>query len=459
MKEKIGRITGLFLAGLMTVTALVFASCGDEPSQVCDPGSTQDCSCGGGRTGYQTCMYDGTAWDFCVCPCTPNCSGRECGVDPLCGTLNCGTCPAERPNCNPASGSCYSSGPDCPADRDCSGRECGPDPVCSVSCGTCSGSEECNASGVCVLDCVSNCSGRECGWDPVCGTLNCGTCSSPDTCNSSGRCACTPNCTGRECGSDPVCGTSCGSCLGSESCVSGRCETTVLCPNGRCDSGETCTTCPADCGAGDGCAPGSSGTCTNWCGSGSRRCDTGCRWEACVVTSGAATVRVAWDTYTNQANSTRNYCPTDTYLVAGINPTTFREYITFLEFNTADLDSIPDSPAAITRADLSLTIVTGSLSGAAPTVRVQQVTSGWTCSTITYASMPSWASSSYDSRTLSSGRVTYDLRGFVDYLRTAPVVDPSVVLAPDTGDIGIVSFYRRDGGVSAPKLEVSWTCP
>jgi hypothetical protein len=225
MKKGNRRFEGLFLVCLVAGMMLAYAACGDdEPSQVCDPGSTQDCSCGGGRIGSQTCESTGLAWGTCEnCDCTPNCAGRECGPDPECGAL-CGTCPVGD-TCT-ASGTCDSS-LDCPADRDCAGRECGPDPICRVSCGTCSGSEECNASGVCVLDCVSNCSGRECGWDPVCGTLNCGSCSGTETCNiATGMCeGCVPSCTGRECGLDPVCGTlNCGSCSGTETCnSSGMC--------------------------------------------------------------------------------------------------------------------------------------------------------------------------------------------------------------------------------------------
>lgn len=104
---------------------------------------------------------------------------------------------------------------------DCSGRECGPDPVCGESCGTCTGGETCNSSGQCVSEtCVPDCSGRECGPDPVCGE-SCGTCAGGETCNSSGQCIseeCEPDCSGRECGPDPVCGESCGTCTGEMTC-------------------------------------------------------------------------------------------------------------------------------------------------------------------------------------------------------------------------------------------------
>ena len=44
---------------------------------------------------------------------------------------------------------CQQAGAECPGDKDCSGLECGPDPVCGESCGTCGGSETCQ-SGQCM---------------------------------------------------------------------------------------------------------------------------------------------------------------------------------------------------------------------------------------------------------------------------------------------------------------------
>jgi hypothetical protein len=105
MKKGNRRFEGLFLVCLVAGMMLAYAACGDdEPSQVCDPGSTQDCSCGGGRIGVQICESTGLAWGTCEnCDCTPNCAGRECGPDPECGAL-CGTCPVGE-TCN-ASGTC-----------------------------------------------------------------------------------------------------------------------------------------------------------------------------------------------------------------------------------------------------------------------------------------------------------------------------------------------------------------
>ena len=87
----------------------------------------------------------------------------------------------------------------------CSGRECGWDPVCgTMDCGSCQDGETCNSEGQCVDSCTPNCAGRECGWDPICGTMNCGDCEEDETCNEDGQCVsdCTPSCTGRECGPD-----------------------------------------------------------------------------------------------------------------------------------------------------------------------------------------------------------------------------------------------------------------
>ena len=73
--------------------------------------------------------------------CQPDCTGLECGADPVCGE-SCGTCLGSK-SCKV--GKCF-EGPCVP---DCSSLECGPDPVCGESCGTCSGGKTCQA-GQCV---------------------------------------------------------------------------------------------------------------------------------------------------------------------------------------------------------------------------------------------------------------------------------------------------------------------
>lgn len=75
---------------------------------------------------------------------------------------------------------------------DCSGRTCGLDPICGVSCGTCSSSETCNADvGQCEPVCVPDCSGRTCGLDPICG-VSCGACGSGESCSDAGVCQADP---------------------------------------------------------------------------------------------------------------------------------------------------------------------------------------------------------------------------------------------------------------------------
>jgi hypothetical protein len=60
---------------------------------------------------------------------------------------------------------------------DCAGRECGMDPVCGTSCGACASGKTCSAAGRCMaMPCVPDCGMRECGSDPVCGTKSCGVC-------------------------------------------------------------------------------------------------------------------------------------------------------------------------------------------------------------------------------------------------------------------------------------------
>lgn len=65
--------------------------------------------------------------------CEPNCGGRVCGPDPVCGT-SCGTC---------TTGVCTAAGA-CECEAECGTRECGPDPVCGSSCGNCGIGFQCN---------------------------------------------------------------------------------------------------------------------------------------------------------------------------------------------------------------------------------------------------------------------------------------------------------------------------
>ncbi len=225
--------------------------CGLDP--VCDTEL-----CGSCETG-EACSSTG------VCDCESDCSGRECGMDPICGTLSCGACGAGE-NCSPTG--------ICACVPDCSGAECGMDPVCgTLSCGSCSADETCSPTGIC--GCVSDCGSRECGTDPVCGTLSCGSCAVGESCDSDGSCVCAPDCGSRECGTDPVCGTlSCGSCGAGETCnATGRCECAPACGGRECGMDPVCGTLSCGtCAAGETCS--ASGTCECAPDCGSRECGT-----------------------------------------------------------------------------------------------------------------------------------------------------------------------------------------
>jgi len=192
--------------------------CGHDP--VC---GTLDC--GTCNEGYS--CRDGECLESL---CLPDCRGYVCGVDPVCGALKCGSCD-EGYSCH--DGECVQNA----CEPDCGASKCGPDPICgTLNCGSCADHHTCSG-GKCV--CIPDCTGFECGFDPVCGTLNCGTCGDHHTCYG-GKCVCIPDCTGFECGFDPVCGTlNCGVCQGTDECVSGDCvwrpeNHTVNCSSGMC---------------------------------------------------------------------------------------------------------------------------------------------------------------------------------------------------------------------------------
>jgi hypothetical protein len=126
---------------------------------------------------------------------------------------------------------CQQAGADCPGDLDCSGLECGPDPVCGESCGTCQASAGC-VDGKCVeLE--------------TCGNGSCDAGENDSSCPQD--CECEPDCSGLECGPDPVCGEACGTCQAGDGCVDGECVELETCGNGSCDAGENDSSCPQDC--------------------------------------------------------------------------------------------------------------------------------------------------------------------------------------------------------------------
>ncbi|HOX46238.1 MAG TPA: hypothetical protein PK668_21725 [Myxococcota bacterium] len=67
-------------------------------------------------------------------PCVPDCTGMQCGWDPVCDQI-CGTCPSDE-TCEVETGRCLCV-------PDCADRFCGPD-HCGGSCGTCPATMTCN---------------------------------------------------------------------------------------------------------------------------------------------------------------------------------------------------------------------------------------------------------------------------------------------------------------------------
>ena len=255
----------------------------------------------------------------CVDDCEVKCGGRECGPDPQCGQ-SCGSCASVEVcsgsgTCDCAFSSCGSSCCDfdqvCAGGKcctpDCDGRECGLDPVCGQPCGSCSDGYKCQGSTCVEGPCVPECAGRECGPDPSCGQ-SCGSCGADETCTSGGQCdcvykacgsdccsqgetcaggsCCLPDCAGKDCGSDG-CGGSCGTCSYDASCTgSGVCTCDhAACGGACCKSGETCfggSCCKGDCDyaecGSDGCG-GSCGSCPSKTTCVSGQCE--CAYATC----------------------------------------------------------------------------------------------------------------------------------------------------------------------------------
>jgi formylglycine-generating enzyme required for sulfatase activity len=235
------RIRSFCLVSAMLLLALTACGDGQGDADVADDVTVVDAN-----------VSDVDATDAADVTCVPACGVRVCGFDPVCGTLSCGTCD-DQENCN-ASGACVPKVPVCPAAKDCTGLECGVDPVCGESCGTCGDGYEC-LLGICEPSvCIADCTGLECGVDPVCGE-SCGTCGDGYECLL-GICepsVCVADCTGLVCGPDPVCGQSCGTCGEGYTCESGACVEDACVP--------VCG--PAVCGLDLVCGTQSCGTCSN----------------------------------------------------------------------------------------------------------------------------------------------------------------------------------------------------
>lgn len=178
------------------------STCGDGAAgdeELCDGADLrgQSCEALGFDSGVLACSATCGGFDTsgCVGECTPNCAGRSCGPDPVCGT-DCGSC-TEGETCTPL-GQCQGSPPT---------------PVCGN--GTREGAEVCDGADLAGNSCASL------GYDR--GAL---ACSADCTTLVTAGCVsdCTPSCAGRACGPDPVCGISCGVCAGTDTCdAAGQC--------------------------------------------------------------------------------------------------------------------------------------------------------------------------------------------------------------------------------------------
>jgi outer membrane protein assembly factor BamB len=83
--------------------------------------------------------------------CTPDCQNRKCGLDPVCGTKDCGNCEDDKV-CDQNTGICK----EIECTPDCGERICGPVPNgCGNSCGNCEQGMECDeSSGTCHEQCI-----------------------------------------------------------------------------------------------------------------------------------------------------------------------------------------------------------------------------------------------------------------------------------------------------------------
>lgn len=113
--------------GMALLVGVVLLSAGcvsdDDPAAGCGPANCAGCCAGGlcyGGNDSAACGWGGYSCQTCF-------GGAYC-----------------------SSGTCFGGDPTCPATADCSGRQCGLDPVCFTSCGTCTGGLSCNDVGQCV---------------------------------------------------------------------------------------------------------------------------------------------------------------------------------------------------------------------------------------------------------------------------------------------------------------------
>ena len=193
---------------------------------------------------YQYCGLSTYHDSFQVCPCEPNCNGKECGDDGCGGT--CGKC-ADGQTCNDK-GKCVSTVAGC-GDGKCdsdSGEDC---KTCPDDC-ACQNGQVCDAMGECV-DCTAEGKTFPSDLGACCAGLKAISTAKPD---SDGNCP----------SDQPVGASLCTNC-GNGTCEADKGENKCNCPDdckaanpncgdGTCDAnaGEDCNSCPDDCACQNG---------------------------------------------------------------------------------------------------------------------------------------------------------------------------------------------------------------
>lgn len=141
---------------------------GGSGTDDCHPGDLRLCQCPDGSESRRLCDASGR---YGPCRCDGEADGGGEGEGEADADVG-----AEGEGEGEGEGECV---------PDCTGRDCGADPVCGVSCGTCTFSDrECSAEGRCI--CVPDCSGRVCGRSRNC-SASCGECGAGTVCDA-GQC-------------------------------------------------------------------------------------------------------------------------------------------------------------------------------------------------------------------------------------------------------------------------------